>query len=197
MWNKEDVAPLHRHYPIYSGKETKGGDVTHSLMTEEPDKIKNWMRKYPKREPGFMTILLVTNVNEGYAEKVVTFKHFPNLYLIAAEKIEGRGKISSGHVQKDRSEISLTYYGDLLVGRMIHITDIEGAQTKVPILMRMTAESEIADWIPLDATYEDSEVIPGYEAMKLEKQRLKDIMEEEMEELMYEQGFVFSEDGKS
>jgi hypothetical protein len=198
MWNNDDVAPLDRRYPVYSGKEIEVGDmITHELMAENPDKIENWMRKYPRSEPGYMTLLSVTNVNEVYAEKIVTFKRFPNLNDIAAEKCEGRGKISFGHVSKDRTEVNLTYYGDLLVGRQVHITDIEGAQTKHPKLMKMTAEDEIADWIPLDATYEESDVVPGYEATKLENKRLKDILEEEMEALMDGQGIVFSEDGKS
>ena len=197
MWNNDEVPPLERRYPIYSGNEQETDELTYSLRSEEPDKIENWMKRYEDREPGFSTILSVTNVNDCYAEKIVTFKRFPNLFHIADEKIAGRGKVRFGHVNRDRSQISLTYYGDLLVGRMIHITDIKGAQTSSPLLMRMSAESEINDWIPLDASYLESEVTPGYESKNNVNERLKDILEEEMEGLLDGQGFVFSEDGKS
>ena len=114
-------------------------------MAEELDKIENWMKKYPKRELGFMTLLLVTNVNDIYAEKVVTFKHFPNLFHIAAEKVEGRSKISFGHVKKDRAEINLTYFGDLLIGRMIHITDIEGV-VQLQVGNKVTKHTKVAQF---------------------------------------------------
>ena len=136
MWNNANVAPLDdRRYPIYSGEVTEVGDITHTLMAEEPDKIETWRKEYPKKELGFMTLLSVTNVNDSYAEKILTFKRFPNLFHVAAEKVEGRGKISFGHVKKDRAEINLTYFGDLLIGRMVHITDVTGAQTQHPVLM--------------------------------------------------------------
>ena len=61
----------------------------------------------------------------------------------------------------------------------------------------MSSKSELENLIPLDASYDDSEVIPGYEVNNLENKRLKEILEEEMEEMLYDQGIIFSDDGKS
>jgi hypothetical protein len=197
MWNNADVAPLDRRYAISVGAATNIAGCTHSLMAEEPDRIETWMRQFPSEPVGFMSILTVTDVNGKYAEKIVTLKRFPSLYEIAEEKIAGRDKMSFGHVIKDRCEVSVTYFGNVVVGRQVRITDISGAQTRDPILMKLTAKSELADWIPLDATFDTYNVIPGYEHGNLANDRLKDMLEEEMETLLYDNGFVFAEDGKS
>ena len=69
------------------------------MLAKEPDKIENWIRKFPKEETGVNTILSLTNMNDEYAEKCVSFKWSPNLYLLATiEKIEGRSRVSFGHV---------------------------------------------------------------------------------------------------
>jgi hypothetical protein len=56
---------------------------------------------------------------------------------------------------------------------------------------------ELDDFIPLDDTYTQDEVIEGYESNKIENLHLKNIMEEEMERMLDKNGFVFSKDGKT
>jgi hypothetical protein len=131
MWNNADVAPIDHHFTIQSGAACNIADCTYSLMTEKPDKVESWMKHFPAEPSGYMTLLSVTNVNDEYAKKVVTLKRFPSLNLIATDKIEGGSKMSLGHVKKDRSKINLIYVGDLVVGRMIRITGIDGAQKRI------------------------------------------------------------------
>jgi hypothetical protein len=143
MWNNVDVAPLDRRYAITAGAACNISGCTHSLMAEEPDRIETWMRQFLAKLVGFMSLLSVTDVNGEYTEKVVTLKRFPSFYEIANENIAGRDKMSFGHVQKDRCEVTVTYFGNVVVGRQVCITGMNGAQTKDPILMKLTAKLEL------------------------------------------------------
>jgi hypothetical protein len=74
---------------------------------------------------------------------------------------------------------------------MVSITDVAKAKQKYPILMRQTAELELNDFIPLDDAYTPEEVITGYETNQLENLHLQNILEEEMERMLDDNGFVF------
>ena len=61
MWNNDDIVPLNRRYPIATGKEHQMGNLTYSLMAEEPDKAKKG------GTCSVITIISLTNVNDKYA----------------------------------------------------------------------------------------------------------------------------------
>jgi hypothetical protein len=117
--------------------------------------------------------------------------------LLAIEKCEGRNRVSFEHVKKQRTEIGFTYFGNVLIGKMVRVTDNTAAQQQKPILMRMTALAELEDCIALDATCKEEEKVKGYESNQLENVHLQHILEDEMETMLDNNGFVFSEDGKS
>jgi hypothetical protein len=132
---------------------------------------------------------------EGHLAQLPGFQ--PDLNLLAIEKVEGRGRVSFEHVVKPRTEISLTYFGNVLVAKLVSITDVVEAKEKHPILMRPTAESELEDMIQLDDTYTLEEVVAGYKTTKLVNIHFKNFLEEETERLLDDNGFVFSDDGES
>jgi hypothetical protein len=200
--NETNVSPLDRRYPFLAsaapaGGSLKEGDVTYMLLSESPDKVESWMKKFARVEPNVTRVLSIANVNDEYVEKSVVWKWPPVLELLAIEKVEGRGSVTFEHVVKPRTEIGLTYFGNVMIAKMVSITDVAEAKTKHPILMRPTAELELTDFLPLDDGYTQEECIAGYESNKLENMHLRNILEEEMERMMDDNGFVFSEDGKT
>jgi hypothetical protein len=196
------VAPLDRRYPFVTSAAQSGGNmeeekVTYLLLAEAPDKIENWIKKFARIEPNVTRVLSLANVNDEYVEKSVVWKWPPVLELLAIEMVEGRGRVSFEHVIKARTEIGLTFFGNVMIAKMVSITDVAGAKQTHPILMKRTAELELNDFIPLDDAYTQDEVIVGYESNKLENLHLQHILEEEMERMLDDNGFAFSEDRKT
>jgi hypothetical protein len=113
--------------------------VTYLLLSEATDKIENWMKRFPRIEPNVTRVLSLANVNNEYVEKLVVWKWPPALELVAIEKVEGRGQVRFEHVVKERTEIGLTFFGNLMIAKMVSVTDVAGAKTNHPILMKPTA----------------------------------------------------------
>jgi hypothetical protein len=84
-----------------------------------------------------MTMTLAS-VNGKYSKKAVSYKCEPDLKLLAIEKCKGQGRVSFKHVPKPRYKITLTFFGQVLIGKMIQITDIRAAQTIPPFIMKAT-----------------------------------------------------------
>jgi len=171
--------------------------VTYQLLAEEPHRIENWIKILQKDEPGVTPILSLTSVNSVYAEKCISFKWPADLNIIAIEKCEGRGIVRLGHVVRDRYEIGLTFYGNVLFGKLVRVTNVNAAKTIDPVLMALSPEEELSEYIRMDATYTNTEVVPGYESDQIDNQRILHILEEEMEMMLENNGYVFSDDGKS
>ncbi len=55
--------------------------------------------------------------------------------------------MSSGHVVRERFKISLTYYGHILFGKMVQVTDVKAAKTISPVLMGMSVKQKLEKWI--------------------------------------------------
>jgi hypothetical protein len=149
--------------------------VTYLLLAESPDKIENWIKKFARIEPNVTRVLSLANVNNKYVKKSVVCKWPPALELLAIEKVEGRGRVSFEHVVKPRTEIGLTHFGNVMIAKMVSITNIAEAKQKHPILMRRTVELEANDFIPLDDAYTPEEVIVGYASNQLENLHLQNI----------------------
>jgi hypothetical protein len=64
-------------------------------------------------------LTMTSHLNGEYVEKAITYKQFPKVSLIAMEKIEGRGEISLKMVVKDSLYIGLTYFGSILIGKLV------------------------------------------------------------------------------
>jgi hypothetical protein len=63
--------------------------------------------------------------------------------------------------------------------------------------MKQTVQLELDDWIPLDNTHNKEEVLPaGYEDNQPESIHLRHILEDELEMMLDNNRFVFSDDGK-
>jgi hypothetical protein len=73
-------------------------------------------------------VLSLSSINGEYNKKNVSFKWAPDLNLLAIEKIEGRGRASFEHVKRPCFEIGLTFFGNVLVGKLIQVTDVAGAK---------------------------------------------------------------------
>jgi hypothetical protein len=198
--NNPNVAPLDRSFPFVRSEpdpDEAMGAVTYALLAESPDKIENWTKKCPRIEPNVTQVLSLASVNNEYVDKSLVWKWPWDLNLLAIEKVEGRGRVSFEHVVKPRTEISLTYFGNVLIAKLVSITNVAEAKEKHPILMRPTAESELEDMIQLDDTYTLEEVVAGYKTTKLDNIHFKNFLEEETERLLDDNGFVFSDDGES
>jgi hypothetical protein len=81
--------------------------------------------------------------------------------LLAIEKCEERKRVSFEHVQKAKTEIGFTYFGNVLIGEMVRVTGNTTAQQQKP--MRLTVASELKECIGLDETYEKEDKVKGYE----------------------------------
>ena len=184
--------------PDPSGYYEQG--VTYQILAEEPNTIETWtMKKYPDPTNTLspMKVMNLAVIDSHYVEKMISDRWDRDLRAMAQEKIDGRNEISFKHVIGDRWETTLTFYGSVLTGKMTRVTDIVAAKEQKPILMRESATAEIQNYIPFDDAYEESEVRYGYESTQLENHDLKLLLEEEMEMMLMEGGFVFAEDGKS
>jgi hypothetical protein len=192
--------PLNKRYRLSSlpPETVLGKGVTYQKMSESPTKIENWTKlMVDENESGSCKILSLSSVDNFYAEKALVFKWKPDLKLIATEKCEGRNRVSFRHVPGERTEIALSYYGNVMISKMVRVTNVTAAKEKKPFLMKTTVESELEEWILLDDTYDEEEKVVGYEGNQLENKHLQYIMEEEMERILDDNNFVFSDDGKS
>jgi hypothetical protein len=63
--------------------------------------------------------------------------------------------------------------------------------------MKPTVQSELTNWIPSDDIYNKEEVVAGYEDTQLQNIHMQLILEEEMEWMLDNNGFVFSDNRKS
>jgi hypothetical protein len=172
--------------------------LTYQLLSEEPDRIECWVKKLnPRVEPGITRVMSLSSVNGEYLEKAITSKWTPVMTLLAVEKAEGRGWVSFEHVPRERTEIGLAYFGNVLISKMVRVVDVVAAQKNNPIIMHSTVQDELEDWYPLDDTYREEESINGYETNQLENDNLQLVMREEIEKMLDDNGFIFSEDGKS
>jgi hypothetical protein len=200
--NKGD--PLERKYPVVRNTDptvrNSGRDPLtyyHLLSNAPNDLVETWTKQIQTNDPGVTHQLSLTSVNHVYAAKSVAFQSFPDLTVLATEKIEGRDRVSFKHVCKNRLEMCLTFYGSVLIGKLVHITDVDAAKNEDPKLMRDTTNEELANYIQLDGSYEEKELVEGYESSNLDNLHLKVMVEEDMEKLLDDGGFVFSDDGKS
>jgi hypothetical protein len=171
--------------------------VTYQLLAKHPDRIETWEKRHPKIDIDITLILSSTCVNGEYVEKLVTYKWAPDMRLLVREKIGCRDRVSFKYVRRDRFKINLAFYGQALIAKMIHVMDVPAAKTEVPILMLPDVQSELYHWIPLDATYTEEEMVEGYESGKPTNLHLQLIMEEEMEQMLDNAGFTFSNDTNS
>jgi hypothetical protein len=171
--------------------------VSYELLSESPEKIENWLTRHTTTESTGTQIVSLTSYNDVFIEKGVTFQITPDMDQLAKEKIEGRGKMSFQYVSKHRYEIGLTKYGNILFGKTARVTDVVAAKEDFPILMKQTVKEELDDWLPIDGRYEEIEVSDGYDAGQLVNERMQAMMEDEMEYLFDDKGYLFSEDGKS
>jgi hypothetical protein len=195
MEEDANVNALDRRYEIVSVPANEiEEEVTYQLLALHPDRIEHWVKRQPTIDTNMTLLLSVTSVNGEYVEKTVTFKWAPDMRLLIREKIGGRGRVSFKHVRKHRFEIKLAFYGEVLVAKMIHVTDVTAAKREVPILMRPDVQSDLDDWIPLDPTYTEEEMVEGYEAGKPTNLRLQLVMEEEMEGMLDNSQFTFTDD---
>ena len=199
--SKKTIPPLDRryHFSISDGtrSESEKEGTTYLLLAELPDKIENWLQRFPGKVTNVTEVLSVAAVNDEYLEKSVAYKWSPNLKLVATEKISGKGRVSFGHVKREKTEIGLTYYGGILVGKIVRVIDVVASKNSPPIIMKQTAELELNERIPLDDTYTEEEVVLGYENSQRENRNLQLIIEEEMERMLDNNGYVFSDDGRS
>jgi hypothetical protein len=62
--------------------------------------------------------------------------------------------------------------------------------------MKPTIQSELAKWIPFDDTYKKEEVVAGYENTQPENIHRQLILEEELEWMLDNNSFIFSNDQK-
>jgi hypothetical protein len=129
------VAPLDRRFRFVASAPSPGGEenmeeekVTYLLLSETPDKIESWMKRFPRIEPNVTRLLSMAHVNDEYVEKSVVWKWPPALELVAIEKVEGRGQVSFEHVVKERTEIGLTFFGNLMIAKMVSVTDVAAAK---------------------------------------------------------------------
>jgi hypothetical protein len=136
-------------------------------------------------------------MDDVYVEKAISHKWFPDLKLLAIEKCKGRNRVSFEHVKQTRMEIGFTYFGNVLIGKMVCITDNSAAQQQKPVLMRLTVAAELKDYIPLDVTYKEEKTVKDYESDQIENQHLQLIIEDKMETMLDNHGYIFADDGKS
>jgi hypothetical protein len=194
----DDVPFAERRYRIVPRPPGEVAPIeTYELLEEWPDKIECWIKQIGRDEPGVTQVLSLTSINGEYMEKSVAFKWEPDLKLLAIEKVEGRGRVSFEHIKRPCFEICLTYFGNVLIGKLINVTDVAAAKIHSPILMKQTTQSELADWIPLDSTYKTDECLVGYDDKQSTNLHLQLIIEEDFERVLDNNGYVFSEDGKS
>ena len=116
---------------------------------------------------------------------------------LATKRIKGRDRMSFQYVSKHRYKIGLTKYGNILFGKTVRVTDVVAAKEEFPIIMKQTVQEELDQWLPIDGSYEMTEVFEGYDAGQLVNHRMQAMMEEEMELLFRDKGHLFSDDGKS
>jgi hypothetical protein len=198
MSEENYVDPLDRRWPIERQPDSYvPTDVSYALLEESPDRIECWTKITNKRSDKTFQVFTFTAVNSKYVEKAVGWKWDPRMNALAEEKIAGRNEVSFKHVTGDRTETNLVYYGNVLISRMVRVTNVQAAKETLPKLMCDTAEEELKDTIPLDDTYEPEKIREGYESTQLENVYLKEIMEDEMESMFHHRGYVFAEDGKS
>jgi len=116
---------------------------------------------------------------------------------LAEEKTAGRGEIRFLYVPCHRYEIGLTYFGDVLTGKMIHVTNERLAKEEDPKIMQATVMEELENYLPFDERYTDEDIEYGYEAIKQQNLHMKLMLEEEVERMLDDAGYIFSDDGKS
>jgi hypothetical protein len=190
--------PLDRRFQFT--RAPKGGippPVSYELLSVSPEKIENWLTRHNTIKSTVTQIVSLTSYNDVYVENGVTFQWTPDMDQLATEKIEGRDRMSFQYVSKHRYEIRLTKYGNILFGKTVRVTDVVAAKEEFPIIMKQTVQEELDQWLPIDGSYEETEVFDGYDAGQLGNQRMQAMMEDEMEYLFHDKGYLFSEDGKS
>jgi hypothetical protein len=84
---------------------------------------------------------LLSSINGEYEMKSLAFKWVPDLKLLVIEKIKGRGRMSFEHVNRPPFKIGLTYFVNVLVGKMIQVTNIAQVQKHDPIIRKPTVQS--------------------------------------------------------
>jgi hypothetical protein len=77
----------------------------------------------------------MTVVNSKYVEKAVGWKWDPCMKALAEEKIAGRDKVSFKHVMRDQTETNLVYFGNVLISKIVRVTNVKAAKETLPKLM--------------------------------------------------------------
>jgi hypothetical protein len=154
-------------------------NIKHELLSDAPERIETWTKQMLDGTGKVTRVLGLTVVNEEYVEKMITSKMTVPLVAFADEKIAGRGEVSLKHVVKERYEINLSYFGKIQVGKMCRVTNVKAAKETKPFLMQNCVLDELEHYLPFDDTYEDSELVVGYEAGNLVNRNLQ-YMEEEI-----------------
>ena len=169
--------------------------VTYELLAVHPKKIECWMKRFTTDTRGVTRVLLVSSVDSLYTEKCMSNKWQPNLQDLANEKTAGRGEIRFMHVPFHRYEIGLTYFGDVLTGKAIRVTDIDLGKEEDPKIMQQTVLEEFENYLPFAEEYTEDKIKNGYESRKIDNLHLKLMMEEDVERWLDNAGFIFSDDG--
>ena len=101
---------------------------SYELLSETPTKIECWTKRIPPNALTNFFILTLSSQDTVFTEKNFTQKWEWDFEKLSIEKKNGRGQVSFKYVKKHRYEISLTYYGHLLIAMMAHITDADKAK---------------------------------------------------------------------
>lgn len=172
-------------------------EIVYELLQTLPNKIETWTKTLPTRVDGVTPVLSLASMDHGYCEKAIADKWVWDFELLASEKINGRGEVTFKYVSRDRYEVTLTYYGNALISRLARITNVTTAQEVSPIRMQGTVAAELENTLLLDMKYDVTELKDGYEKDQLENRHLKLMLEEEVEQVLEENGIEFADDGRT